>query len=387
MMNIAILVNELNVRGGTHKQVLRLCEYLKRQGVQFTVFTKIYESNKTYPEFSKLPVKTLADLGIVFPGKRGKIGRMLDEISVECRLARLLAHEYDIINVHDNGFPWVMRFAKNLNYKVFWQINDMPVCFLSGNATGRRDSLAFKLKRAMYRKLASSVDQITVNVTKNKELVQKLLGKDAKVLYCGVDSNSSLNMHAYPAQGKTIHLLSTGVFFKYRNYETLVKTVHQLRGRGTDIVLDIIGDTSWSKPYVDAVEAQVKALDAGAYVNIWGRVDEAKYAELYNDADIFAFVNINQSWGLAVFEAMSCGIPVIVSNSVGAIELLHDGVDSAIVDPEDVDEICAVIERLIRDSAYYQKLSVNGSKSVSSYTWDRMYSGRLLELFKEALGQ
>ena len=38
---------------------------------------------------------------------------------------------------------------------------------------------------------------------------------------------------------------------------------------------------------------------------------EDLYNELYNDADIFAFININQSWGLAVFEAMSCGLPVV----------------------------------------------------------------------------
>ena len=36
---------------------------------------------------------------------------------------------------------------------------------------------------------------------------------------------------------------------------------------------------------------------------------------------------------------MSAGIPTLVSNSVGAIELLHNGEDAIIVEPKDVREI------------------------------------------------
>ena len=40
-MKIAVVVNELNVRGGTHKQVLRLCQYLKKNKIDFILCTKI----------------------------------------------------------------------------------------------------------------------------------------------------------------------------------------------------------------------------------------------------------------------------------------------------------------------------------------------------------
>lgn len=52
------------------------------------------------------------------------------------------------------------------------------------------------------------------------------------------------------------------------------------------------------------------------YVKIWGQVDDDTYDKLFNVANAFAFINIEQSWGLAVFEAMSAGLPTIVSNSV-----------------------------------------------------------------------
>ena len=32
-MKVAVIVNELTVRGGTHKQVLRLCQYLEKKKI------------------------------------------------------------------------------------------------------------------------------------------------------------------------------------------------------------------------------------------------------------------------------------------------------------------------------------------------------------------
>ena len=107
------------------------------------------------------------------------------------------------------------------------------------------------------------------------------------------------------------------------------------------------------------------------------------YNELFNRADAFAFVNIDQSWGLAVFEAMSGGIPTIVSNSVGATELLHDNVDSIIVDPLNVEQICNVIERLMTDRAYYERLSDSAYAVTKDYTWDHMYSSKLVDIMKQ----
>ena len=39
-------INELDIRGGTHKQVLRLCEYLIRKGEDVVVYTKKFDINK-----------------------------------------------------------------------------------------------------------------------------------------------------------------------------------------------------------------------------------------------------------------------------------------------------------------------------------------------------
>ena len=52
----------------------------------------------------------------------------------------------------------------------------------------------------------------------------------------------------------------------------------------------------------------------------------------YQYSDIFLFVSVEQTWGLAPFEAMLCQKPVIISKGVGCSEVLTDKSDALIVD-------------------------------------------------------
>lgn len=58
-MKIAVVVSELNIRGGTHKQVLRLCQYLRKKGNDVCIYTKYYDLSKTYSEFINFNIKYL----------------------------------------------------------------------------------------------------------------------------------------------------------------------------------------------------------------------------------------------------------------------------------------------------------------------------------------
>ena len=379
-MKVAVLVNELNIRGGTHKQVLRLCEYLESQNIEFELLTKYYNKEKTYPGFQRFHPKSLFHSEEEFYKKRG----LADRIKGVSQLFNMIPKDCDVINVHDNGLLWIMWLAVlKGQQKIVWQINDLPDCFKVGvgaqKNAGRKDKLMSKIYTAIAKKTAT----ITVNVTKNKERVERCMGKDAEVFYCGVDVNAALQKHSYHLEiKKRIKLLSTGVFFGYRNYETLVLVVEYLRNKGYDITLDIIGSTNQDKEYANTVISLIKEKNLQGAVKVWGQVDEETYNSLYNGSDVFAFINIDQSWGLTVFEAMSAGIPTIVSNSVGAIELLHDDEDAIIVEPKDVKEIAGKIEQLVNDEKYYTRISEKAYEAVKHYSWDELYSSKMVNLFE-----
>lgn len=384
-MKIAVVVNELNIRGGTHKQVLRLCQYLEKENIDFVLLTKYYLPEKTYLEFGNFDVLYLQK-GICNRKAAGlnlfrRIRNFIASQKENKALYNLIPDDVNIVNVHDVFLERFIRIAIKAGKKVVWQINDLDPAFIVGASKTQKDTLYKKFKRVEIRNIAKKVDRITVNVTKNKVRVEKLLNENADVLYCGVDRNDTLVKHSFKIK-EDFQLLSMGVFFSYRNYETLIEVIKRIREQGKNISLNIIGSTDLDKDYVNKIYAMINEYGLEQYIKICGQVDDVTYTTLFNQADAFAFINIDQSWGLAVFEAMSCGLPTIVSSSVGAVELLHDGNDSIIVDPIDVDAVVRNLERLMMDRNFYNKISDNAFQLTKKYTWDIMYNSKLVDIFR-----
>ncbi len=391
IMKIAVITNDLCVRGGTHKQVLRLCQYLEKEGMDFKLYTKYYNPMETYPEFEKFDIVYLKETATKLDSSDSlfnKVKNATVKRREDRELMEMIPLDVDIYNFHDNGMLWMMKWAKSKRHaKVVWQTNDLPMCFRVWLSDTYKKSIKNKISRLIYKSIIKNIDKITVNVTKNKDRVVQLMNKDADVLYCGVDVNDDLKKHFFPMNKIKYNILTAGVFFPRRNYETLVRVIEQLKRESVPVHLDIIGSTEENPEYVKSIKELIDNSGLGNEITIWGQVDEDRYNSLFNEADIFSFVNINQSWGLAVFEAMSCGLPTLVSNSVGAIELLKGGEDSIIVDPLDVNTICGIIKRLISNEQYYNRISENASTVVKEYAWDKLYSSKLVGVFEQLMGE
>jgi glycosyltransferase involved in cell wall biosynthesis len=66
----------------------------------------------------------------------------------------------------------------------------------------------------------------------------------------------------------------------------------------------------------------------------------------YALADVFVHPAIQEPWGVSVNEAMACGLPVIVSDRVGAAyDLVQDGENGFIFRGGDVRSLQTVLER------------------------------------------
>lgn len=75
---------------------------------------------------------------------------------------------------------------------------------------------------------------------------------------------------------------------------------------------------------------------------------------------------------------------MIVSESVGATEILHDGVDSLFVNPKSPEAIAGRIENLMDDRSLYTRISDTASRFHQQYTWDKAYSAPMLKLLKKS---
>lgn len=381
-MKIAFLINDMNVCGGTHKQFLKLLEYSDAQGVDFKVITKVLDYEKTYPGFRKFQDRTFVFDAFYYPSWMGHrvVRRLIPYYQKQGYQLRELVKDCDIINIHDGGYENYLSLFKGK--KVYWQVNDLPYCFRVGvHAKIEKDEQSIKQCTKIVRD-SKYVTEFSVNVGKNAEKIKECFHRNAHVFYCGVEPicinrNNKDTFNRFDE--RKINLLTSGVMLQYRNYETQIMVVRTLLEKGYDVRLNIIGKIL-DKSYGEKIQTLIEENGLKQRITIEGQVDDEKFKQLHQNADLFIFINIDQSWGLAVFEAMSCGLPVLVSNSVGAVEILNNNIDSIHVNPTDVNAIVKKIEELCNDRDYYERISETASQFHKDWTWDKAYSSRMLGL-------
>lgn len=94
--------------------------------------------------------------------------------------------------------------------------------------------------------------------------------------------------------------------------------------------------------------------------------------------DVFVFPSLFDGFGLVVLEAMSRGMPVIVTSNAGAADVVEDGVDGFIVPIRSSEAIAEKLDLLVRDREMLCSMSQAATKKAASCSWDA-YRTRLVE--------
>ena len=107
-------------------------------------------------------------------------------------------------------------------------------------------------------------------------------------------------------------------------------------------------------------------------VTFAAKVPESEIRDIYSAADTFLFPNDQQTWGLAVLEAMACGCPSLVSRGSGVHEVLTDQENAFLFSPRKPDELAMKIEMLVRQPELRHEIARKGMELARDiYNWDR----------------
>lgn len=110
------------------------------------------------------------------------------------------------------------------------------------------------------------------------------------------------------------------------------------------------------------LEELCKRFGISERVKFLGRCEDL--AQLLSSFDLFVSPSRIESFGLAIVEAMACGVPVVATRTGGAEEIIQDGETGKLVPVGDAkvlaNEICALLE----DSGERVRLSANARRDV-----------------------
>jgi glycosyltransferase involved in cell wall biosynthesis len=132
------------------------------------------------------------------------------------------------------------------------------------------------------------------------------------------------------------------------------------------------------------LQERADRLGLGARVRLLGRVPRADLNTLYHVAAVQLQVSLYEGFGLPVLEAMCAGVPVITSN-LGAMRELGEGA-ARLVNPLEVDEVAAALERVLVDDPLRRRMVEAGRRRAENMSWNRTVE-ETVAVYRLALGE
>ncbi|HZP99727.1 MAG TPA: glycosyltransferase [Reyranella sp.] len=127
------------------------------------------------------------------------------------------------------------------------------------------------------------------------------------------------------------------------------------------------GDADGQAAYL---AGEARRLGVSARVTILARhVDGADKEALFGAARVFAMTSLSENFGLAAFEAMRRGLPVLTTPDVGMSEIVRAIKAGVVVDPVP-SEIARGLNHLLSDAAASRAMGASGQAHViAKYSW------------------
>ena len=153
-----------------------------------------------------------------------------------------------------------------------------------------------------------------------------------------VDGEFGVSGQRLAVEGTGLRVLHTGVEAKYRGVDVLKRAVASLKRRGVDVDVKFTG----------------------------GKVDAAELPGLYEWADVVVACGLCEPWGMRVNDVLLEGVPVVVSDGMGAAMLCDAYGCGCVVPKGDARALAAVLERCANDREFYGHLKSGAMKAAQA---------------------
>lgn len=128
----------------------------------------------------------------------------------------------------------------------------------------------------------------------------------------------------------------------------------------------VIGDGSGAFQFKQWVEE----TGLSEYVELSGEHTEVR--DYYCNASIFISTSRFEGFGLAVTEAMECGLPVVSFRTDGPSEIIYDGVNGYLIEKYSVEQFADAVERLMTDPLLRKEFSQNAMMRAKDFHMDQI---------------
>lgn len=378
-----------NVLGGAEIVVEKMAKAMHKKGNEIIVITTspddtqhivkkdditIYQLNTTklYPTYKQTEPQGLKKpFWHVFDLWNNKTLNVIKEI--------LIDENVDII--HINNFKGLslscFKAGKDLNIPVVYESHDFSlICpranLIRGNNTlcQNRNMICNQYVQIQRRLLNDNVDLL---ISPSQFMIDKF--KENKFfndtrcvkIPLGVEYSANKTDKNY----ESIDITFIGTLGKHKGVHTLITAFKEINN--DNIKLHIIGKGNDEEEFKELAKDDDRIIFHGFVDN----KDILKYYELTNILVIPSICYDNSP--LVIYESFSTGTPVIGSNIGGIPELIEDGYNGLLFEPNNADSLKEKLVKIINDKELLKSLEDNAFNSLASDSMENMIN----QIFEE----
>ncbi|HXS38065.1 MAG TPA: glycosyltransferase family 4 protein [Flavipsychrobacter sp.] len=264
-----------------------------------------------------------------------------------------LIKEHNIELVEMPDFNDYMLYCTK--YTPFPKLSVPIVVKLHGSTTFIRKETGNKLPAQIWKMEHDLLQQATAVVSVSKYAAKKTAeyldyNKKIPVLYNGINTGISVKgISKIPGR-----VIFTGTLVESKGIYKLMEAWNIINEKMPEAELYILG-----KGPIERVKSRLNERAKGSVI-FKGHVSKEEVYRQLSEASIAVFPSYVESFGLAALEAILCSDAVINTNRAAGPELMADGVNGYIIDPDDTEQIAERVIHLLQHTDEAQTLGENG---------------------------
>lgn len=215
---------------------------------------------------------------------------------------------------------------------------------------------------------------ITVSEWSKKDIIRFFPESEGKIYvtplaadkkYCPLDKNLCRKQIEDKYGVKNDFILYIGGFSRRKNVASLIEAFAGIQNSLTKDYSLVIAGTN--KDDFAKLAELCEKNNIRSKVIFTGFLPEEDLPVFYNACEVFVYPSIYEGFGLPPLEAMSCGAPVITSNTTSIPEVVGDA--GILIDPKSLEEIKGSLVTILNNEDMKKYYCTKGLLRASNFSW------------------
>jgi len=183
-----------------------------------------------------------------------------------------------------------------------------------------------------------------------------------------------------------LRILLVGNVIRRKGLHVLLKALNQLPA--PDYLLSVVGRLDMEPGYVAEIKTLIRDAGLTQSVPLLGPMQGEALADLYRQHHLLVMPSAYESYGIVYVEAQQVGLPVIGATAGAAWEIIRDGENGYLIEPEGHVALGNLLQTLHHDRQLLARLGANALQFYADHPkWETSCAGIRAFLSGQVIGQ